>query len=243
MGFDDIFLKTVDSTQEYAKKNVAKFNKSKITCISADIQTKGKGRFNREWLSPDGDNLNITFYFQLKSKCLHLVSIAHILALSLTKVLRDSNLDPKIKWPNDVMLDNKKLAGMLCEIQTKNEIADIFLGVGINVNANEEFLSKIDQKATSLKVETKKTWDKNELLKNLKEAFYNNLKLFNEKGFEPFHEKFENLLLYKGEKITFFDGQKEYKGILHSISSDGKLNLYMPDKEMLNFAAGDILCK
>ena len=243
MEFDDIFLKTVDSTQEWAKKNVAKLDKSKITCISADIQTKGKGRFNREWLSPEGDNLNITFYFQLDSKCLHLVSIAHILALSLAKVLRDNNLDPKIKWPNDVMLDDKKLAGMLCEIQTKNEFADIFLGIGINVNADEKFLSKIDQKATSLKVETKRDWDKQKLLDDLKIVFSNNLKLFNEKGFEPFYEKFENLLLFKGEKITFFDGQKEYKGILHSISSEGKLNLYMPTKEMLTFAAGDIISK
>ena len=144
MEFDDIFLKTVDSTQEYAKKNAAKFNNSKITCISAETQTKGKGRFNREWLSPENDNLNITFYFQLKSKCLHLVSIAHVLALSLTKVLRDNNLDPKIKWPNDVMLNNKKLAGMLCEIQTKNELADVFLGIGINVNANEEFQETLE---------------------------------------------------------------------------------------------------
>ena len=171
------------------------------------------------------------------------MSIAHILAISLIKVLRDKDLDPKIKWPNDVMLDNKKLAGMLSEIQTKNSICDVFLGIGINVNADESFLNKIDQKATSLTVHTKKTWDRQGLLNNLKKVFLENLKLFKEKGFEPFHEKFENLLLYKGEKITFFDGQKEYRGVLHSISSEGKLNLYMPDKKMLSFAAGDIICK
>ncbi len=243
MEFDDVFLKTIDSTQKWAKKNIDKFDKTKITCISAENQTKGKARFNREWLSPKKDNLNITFYFQLDSKCLHLVSIAHILALSLIKVLRDQNLDPKIKWPNDIMLNMKKLAGILCEIQIKNEAIDVFLGIGINVNSSKAFLDKIDQKATSLKVETKKDWDKQKLLKSLKNAFSKNLKLFKEKGFEPFHEKFENLLLYKGEKITFFDGQKEYKGTLHSISSDGKLNLYMPNKEMFSFAAGDIISK
>jgi len=243
MEFDNIFLKEVDSTQEYAKKNVHKFDKSKITCITADLQTKGKGRFNKKWLSQDGKNLNITFYFQLDPKSLHLVSIAHILALSLIKVLRDQNLDPKIKWPNDVMLNNKKLAGMLCEIQTKNSIADIFLGIGINVNTDENFLNQIDQKATSLKVETKKDWDNQKLLEDLKRDFSKNLKIFKQKGFEPFYDKFENLLLYKGEKITFFDGKKEYKGILHSISSDGKLNLYMPDKEMITFSAGNIIKK
>ena len=243
MEFDDIFLKTVDSTQDYAKKNVLSFDKKKITCISATEQTKGRGRFNREWLTEKDNNLSVTFCFQLKANTLHLTSISHIIALSFINCLRDKNLDPKIKWPNDVMLDNKKLSGMLCEIQTKNDISDVFLGIGINVNNSTEFLEKIDQKATSLKAFTKKDWDKDELLELLKKEFSKNLEMFKAKGFEPFHEEFENLLLYKGEKITFFDGQKNYIGCLHSISSDGKLNLYMPNKEMITFAAGDIINK
>nr|NGX36545.1 Bifunctional ligase/repressor BirA [Candidatus Anoxychlamydiales bacterium] len=168
MHIDDIFLESVDSTQNFAKQNFQQFDKSKITCISAEEQTKGKGRFNRSWLSSKKDNLNITFYFQLKADCLHLTSIAHILALSFIKVLRDKNLDVKIKWPNDVMLLEKKLAGMLCEIEIKNNIADVFLGIGINVNNDQEFIDKIDQKATSLKIETKKDWDKKKILEKLK---------------------------------------------------------------------------
>ncbi len=243
MQYEDIFLKTIDSTQEYAKKNVSSFDSKKITCIYADEQTLGKGRFNRKWLSSKKDNLNITLYFQINSKTLHLVSINHILALSLIDVLREKDLDPKIKWPNDIMLSQKKLAGILCEIQTKGDIADIFLGIGINVNAPKEFLDQIDQKATSLKVETNKVWDKKELLENLKQKFLKNLIIFKEKGFTPFHEKYENLLLYVGEKITFFDGKKQYSGILHSINCEGKLNLYTSDKEIISFAAGDILPK
>lgn len=240
MQYVDIFLKTIDSTQDYAKKNVASFDLKKITCIYADEQTKGRGRFNRKWLSSKKDNLNVTFYFQLNSKALHLVSINHILALSLIDVLREKNLDPKIKWPNDIMLSEKKIAGILCEIQIKNDLADIFLGIGINVNSPKEFIDKIDQKATSLKLETNKEWDKKELFENLKQKFLKNLIIFKEKGFTPFHEKYENLLLYIGEKISFFDGRKEYKGILHSIDCEGKLNLYTSDKEILSFAAGDI---
>ena len=243
MHIDDIFLDSVDSTQNFAKENFKNFDKSKITCISANEQSKGRGRFNREWLSSKDDNLNVTFYFQLKADALHLTSIAHILALSLVKVLRDDRLDAKIKWPNDVMLFEKKLAGMLCEIEIKNNIADIFLGIGINVNNDKKFIDKIDQKATSLKIETNKVWDKEKLLKQLKEDFSKNIIIFNEKGFLPFHEKFENLLLYIGDKITFFDGKKEYKGVLHSISSDGRLNLYISKGEIMCFAAGDIVNK
>ncbi|EKD28359.1 MAG: hypothetical protein ACD_79C00331G0001, partial [uncultured bacterium] len=231
MQYEDIFLKTVDSTQEYAKKKASCFDPKKITCIFAEEQTKGKGRFNRKWLSHQKNNLNVTFYFQLPSKTLHLSSINHILALSLIEILREKKLDSKIKWPNDVMLSEKKLSGILCEVQIKGDIADIFLGIGINVNSPKEFIDEIDQKATSLKLETNKTWNIKELLENIKQKFLKNLNLFKEKGFTPFHEKYENLLLYVGEKITFYDGKNEYKGILHSIDCEGKLNLYTQDKE------------
>jgi len=243
MQYEDIFLQIIDSTQEYAKKNLNSFDPKKITCVYTDEQTKGKGRFNRKWLSSNKDNLNVTFYFQLNTKTLHLTSINHILAMSLIDVLREKKLDPKIKWPNDIMLSEKKISGILCEIQIKNDIADIFLGIGINVNAPKEFIDQIDQKATSLKLETNKIWDKKELFNNLKEKFLKNLIIFKEKGFTPFHEKYKNLLLYVGDKITFFDGNKEYKGILHSISCDGKLNLYTSDKKIISFAAGDIINK
>jgi BirA family biotin operon repressor/biotin-[acetyl-CoA-carboxylase] ligase len=240
MQYDDIFLKTIDSTQEYAKKNVKSFDPKKITCIFTEKQTKGKGRFQRKWLSSE-DDLIVTFYFQLNSNTLHLTSINHILTLSLIDILREKNLNPKIKWPNDIMLSEKKVGGVLSEVQTKNAMADIFLGIGINVNSSKEFIDKIDQKATSLKLETNKIWNKKDLLKNLKQNFLINLTLFKEKGFTPFHEKYENLLLYVGEKITFFDGVKEHKGILHSINCEGKLNLFTSDKKIISFAAGDII--
>ncbi|MFA6119556.1 MAG: biotin--[acetyl-CoA-carboxylase] ligase [Parachlamydiales bacterium] len=243
MKYVDIFLPKTDSTQEYAKKNASSFDKTKITAIYADEQTHGKGRFNRKWISCNKDNLNITFYFQLKPNTLHLISIGHILALSLIEVLRDNNLDPKIKWPNDIMLSNKKLAGVLCEIQTKIDQADVFLGIGINVNPDQNFLNQIDQPATSLKVETDKIWDKKKLFEDLKQKFLKNLEIFRTSGFTPLHESYENLLLYKGNKITFFDGKNEYKGVLHSITCEGKLNLYLNNKEIITFAAGDIINK
>jgi len=243
MQYEEIFLSCVDSTQEYAKKNVKAFDKNKITVIYAEKQTNAKGRFQRKWLTCNEDNINVTFYFQLPLNTLHLTSIGHILALSLIEVLRKKNLDAKLKWPNDIMLSNKKISGVLAEIQIKDDITDVFLGIGINVNANQDFLSKIDQKATSLKVETNKIWDKKMLFDELKNAFLKNFKIFKEKGFTYFHEKYVNLLLYVGEKITFFDGKREYKGVLHSINCEGKLNLYMPNKEIITFAAGDILKK
>ena len=241
MQFEDIFLQSVDSTQKYAKKNIKNIKADQIICIVADEQTEGKGRFDRSWFCEKNKNLYVTFVFSLPIKTLHITSIGHVLALSLIDVLKKENLDPKIKWPNDVMLNNKKISGILCEVVSKDNDFTLFLGIGINVNSEKEFLKKIDQPATSLKVETNKNWDRKELLEKLKKAFLKNLKIFKEKGFTPFHEEFENLLLYVGENITLFDGQKEYNGLLHSINCEGQLNLYLPNKEIKTFAAGDII--
>ncbi len=242
MSVKYIFLDEVNSTQTYAKKNINSFDPNKITVIAAEKQTQGKGRFNRNWISSEG-NLYVTYYFQLNKKNLHLTSISHILAISVVEVLRNEDLNPKIKWPNDIMLSNKKLSGILSELVMKGDKIETFLGIGINVNIDQKKLAEIDKPATSLKAETNKTWDIKNLLEKLTDKFIKNLKIFQEKGFTPFHSEFENLLLYKGKNITFFDGKKEYNGCLHSINCRGELNLYMPNKEIITFTAGDIIEK
>lgn len=239
MQSDEIFLKSIDSTQKYAKRNYLNFNKKNITSIFSTEQTSGVGRFQKKWVS-NNDNLNVTFYFTLDKNSLHFTSIGHILAISLAQVLKKNELDPKLKWPNDIMLSEKKLSGILCEIII-DDVINVFLGIGVNVNNGKDFLDKIDQNATSLKLETNKIWDKKNLFKDLKFVFLKNLETFKEKGFKPFHSIYENLLLYKNEKITFFDGKNKYTGILHSVDFEGRLNLYISNGQIKNFSAGIIL--
>ncbi len=238
MEIVNIPLDSVDSTQSYAKQNVKTFAKDKITCVSAKEQTNGTGRFHRPWLSPKG-NIYATFYFTLPKDSLHLTSLAQVMTLSLAEVLCQYKLSPKIKWPNDVLLNNRKCSGVLCEVTFNKEHVDVFLGIGIDVNMSEKECAQIDKPATSLRVETGKEWSTEELLKALQEQFAQDLVLFKENGFETFHSKFENLMAYVGEEITCFDGEKEYTGICHSLNSEGQLNLCI-DGEMLTIFSGDI---
>jgi BirA family biotin operon repressor/biotin-[acetyl-CoA-carboxylase] ligase len=138
----NVFLKKVDSTQTFAKENLKNFKEDVITCVTADEQTMGRGRFKRVWHSPKG-NLYSTFYLKLPSNTKDLTSLGQILALSLLEVLKeDKNLqNPQISWPNDILISDKKFSGVLCEIVFTNEFADIFLGIGINVNMDEKNLS------------------------------------------------------------------------------------------------------
>ena len=235
-----IYLDTIDSTNTYAKEHANEFPKDTMTCINAEEQTKGRGRFQRSWISPKGVNLYATFYFTLPKTTLHLISLSQVMAMSLVYLLQKKGLKPEIKWPNDIRLSEKKLAGILSEIVFHQETVECFIGIGINVNLSAESLKNIDQPATSLNVETDKNWDRKELLKELQDQFANDLLRFKKEGFAPFHDEFEDLLALKGKTIRCFDGEKIWEGICHSITEEGQLNIALEDGSMHTVLSGDI---
>ena len=236
----EIHLDRIDSTNTYAKEHVLEFPPDQITCIHADEQTAGRGRYERSWVSPPNVNLYATFYFRLPPDALHLTSLAQVMAASFASLLIAEGLHPKIKWPNDLQLSGKKVSGILCETSFHPKWVDIFLGIGINVNMEKEALNQIDQPATSLKTETGKSWDRQTLLHKLQHQFVSDLEKFKTSGFLPFYYLIDNLLAFKGETIRCFDGSREWVGICHSITNEGQLNLYLPDHSIHTLSSGDI---
>ncbi len=235
----EIRLESIDSTNTYAKQHFAEFPKDKLTCILAEEQTGGRGRFDRPWHSPRGQNLYVTFAFKLSSTR-HLGCLAQIMSLSFAQVLLKEGLKPNVKWPNDILLHDKKVSGVLCETEIEQQDVSLFLGIGINVNMDAEQFGAIDQPATSLLAETGHDWDRDALLKQLTEQFLSDLELFKKSGFEPFYELFDKLMALKGKKVRCFDGQKEWSGVCDSITQDGQLNLRLPDGTMHTIAAGEV---
>lgn len=235
-----IFLDSVNSTNSFAKEHCQEFDPHSVTCIIAQEQTAGRGRMNRKWHSPKGLNIYATFYFQLPLHALHLISIAHIMTLSVTTVLLQKNLQPQIKWPNDILIHQKKIAGVLCETAFHSDWVDIFLGVGINMNMKPHHLESIDQKATSLLLETNQPQNISDFIQKLQKQFSVDLQTFKQNGFTPFHAQFENLLAFKGETIRCFDGHREWVGICHSVTNDGQLNLFLPNHEIVTLRSGDL---
>jgi len=227
MEMVEINLTTIDSTNEYAKKNYLSFASDKITCIVAEEQTAGRGRWHKKWSSPKGVNIYATFCFQLPLSTPQLTTLAEVMAASLASVLIQEGLKPKVKWPNDIQLNDKKIAGILCETIFEKSYISIVLGIGINVNMEIEELSQIDQPASSLKIETQRLWDRKTLLYKLQLQFSKDLELFKKEGFAPFRPQLEKILAYKGETICCVEGEKEWIGICHSLSLDGGLNLLL----------------
>ena len=163
---------TIDSTNTYAKSHLNDFPKDVITCIVARTQTAGHGQKNRPWHSPEG-GLYVTFAFHLYNEPIE--HLAQLLSELVADVLTKHGLSPTIKMPNDILINGKKVGGVLCETTSKGKEIEVALGLGLNVNIPQEVLVNVGQPATSLLAETGKEHDMNLLLKEIATALQSRL--------------------------------------------------------------------
>jgi BirA family biotin operon repressor/biotin-[acetyl-CoA-carboxylase] ligase len=235
-----IHFDTIDSTNNWAKANAYSLDPEGLTCITALEQTAGRGRFLRNWLSPPGQNIYATLFFTIPLGSSFLPNLGQILALACVSILETCGFPAKIKWPNDILIEGKKVAGILGETAPLDGCTGIVLGIGINVDTSEEFLKTIDQPATSLAQLSTKTWKLEQILEPLIQQFLTHLEVLQDKGFEAFREEFEKRLAFKGEEIACNDGMRVLKGICDSITPEGRLQLRLSSGELTTVVAGDI---
>ncbi|MBA3957290.1 MAG: biotin--[acetyl-CoA-carboxylase] ligase [Parachlamydiaceae bacterium] len=234
-------FKVIDSTNTWAKKNAVELPRDKLTCVTADEQTGGRGRLQRRWESPPSQNIYASFCFFLDAYKEVIGNIPQVLALAVVQVLQKLEFSPKIKWPNDLLLSGKKVGGILCETSPVDGGLFVVVGVGINVNMPREELEKIGQPATSLLVETGKTFDRDLLLSRIEHYFVSYLDELMKKGFEAFLKQFTEVLVGMSKRIQFHDHQRLQEGILLSIEKDGSLNLKLDSGECKNYKAGFVV--
>jgi len=234
----NLLFKTLNSTQTYAKTHYKDFDPQVITCVSADLQTKGKARFEKKWSSPQG-NIFSTYYFRLPQNIPNLSSLTLLMAVSIIKTLLAHSLPVMLKWPNDIFIQGSKVAGILCETFLENRYYHLFLGTGININMEKKELQEIEQKATSLYQATNQIWDKNQILIELQEHFLQDLQTFCQKGLLAFLPLIQDHLLFKNQKVLLEIDQKQYTGIVDSIQPDGALVLSNQKKKQ-SFYSGSI---
>jgi BirA family transcriptional regulator, biotin operon repressor / biotin---[acetyl-CoA-carboxylase] ligase len=235
-----IHFDTIDSTNTWCKQSLSTLDLDAVTCITAQEQTAGRGRFLKSWLSPKGENIYASLVFTLPVGSSIAPHISQLLSLSCCTVLRGRGFDPQIKWPNDILLAHKKVAGILTEALIYKERMAVIAGIGLNVNMAPELLESIDQPATSLAQLSGQTWALEQILGELIEQFLSDLDLLEQKGFAFFHASYEKQLAFKGEPIQCTQGSDQISGICHSISKEGRLNLLLPSGEMKQLTAGEV---
>ncbi len=206
-----IKFKKVSSTQDTAKRFI---HKNEEVAISSLRQTKGKGRHGRSWFSPFG-GLYLSLLLFPRTR---LTSIPLLASLTIVKVLEDYNFSKlSIRWPNDVLLNNKKVCGIICEQFEKA----IICGIGLNVNI-EKFSGKLNN-ATSLKIESGKDFDIDEISNQIVGKFN---PLYNELQNEGL--KVKEVLNYIGgigEPVELITSREVVKGSVYDIDDDWALLL------------------
>lgn len=233
---------TLDSTNNCAKRNIHLFSHNKLTLITADEQTAGRGRAKRCWKSPSCQNIYASFCFFLPQEHPNLGNISQLLAISIVNALEQIGFDPQLKWPNDILLSNKKVGGILCEAVNVEDKVCMISGFGININMPLEIIKEINIPATSLMVEKGKTYPLDAVLELVKENFSQNLASFIHEGFKGYLPKLKQLMDHSlNKKIKFTNQDEVWEGIFHSLNDDGSLNLLLPSLQVKKFVSGEIL--
>ena len=238
-----IKLEEVDSTNLYAKNSLSTLDDKSI--IIAKRQTAGRGRLNRNWVDLGNQNLFMSIVLKPSKQFNELYSnLTQYLSVCLCKVLENEYiLTPQIKWPNDVLIENKKIAGILCETVIQGStFKGIVLGIGVNLNANIDDIKNIPNKvATALNIEVKKEINIEEFTNKLLEEFFNHYEEFLLKGFGYIKSDYiqRNCFLDKELNIQTFNEIKT--GIAKSINNSGELILETKEDKNVVLTIGDIL--
>ncbi|ACN98237.1 biotin-(acetyl-CoA-carboxylase) ligase [Sulfurihydrogenibium azorense Az-Fu1] len=224
LGKNYIYFEEVNSTNLYAKSK----DFPDGTVIFAEYQTQGKGRKGRSWISSKYKGLYFSIVLKPDIEVVNLSKFSLLFPYSVFKTLKSfTTTDLKIKWPNDLYLNSKKLAGFLMESSIENNIiTKLIVGIGINVNQDiQDFPDDINQVATSLKLEEGKEFSRKEIflkiLSNIEKDYLNFLK---DKYLDI--KNIEKNLLWLGENVSIYeDGEVIASGILKGLNGDGSLIL------------------
>lgn len=221
------YLDEVDSTNEYARTLIDK--EPEGTVVFAHEQTAGKGRVERRWYSPPG---GIWMSVILKPEKLYPISL--MAGVSVCETFHTYNILLGLKWPNDVMLNKKKVAGVLTEVVDDR----VILGIGINLNIHK-FPDELSNIASSILLETKKSLDKMMVFQLLCRELDDHYLMMKNGKTQQILTKWRHYTIMLGKQVRVEFPDKAVTGRVIDIGGDGSLVIMMPDGKIERVVAGD----
>ena len=236
------YLEEIDSTNKYAKENIETL--SDMTVVYTFNQTSGRGRLERKWKYLGTDNIYASIVLK-PSNCMKEVysNLTQLLCLVLAQTFEEFGVEPKIKWPNDIRINKKKISGILAEsvISIEGKLEGLIIGFGVNLNAKKEDLCDINQAVTSLNLETGKFIDKELFLKKVLDKFCLLYNRFIEEGFLLIREDYKRRAEFLNEEISVKVFDKTFTGIAKDVTENGALKLIDKNNQEHILLIGDIL--
>ena len=243
IGREILFFPEVDSTNTKAREHSLK-GAGEGVVILAESQSKGKGRLGRQWQSPPGVNLYASIILRpyispaVAQQITLLAGVAGANALA-----RATGLDARIKWPNDIFVHGKKVAGILSEMEAEGlRTRFIVLGVGVNVNWEKEGVPpEIREIATSLRAEAGCEFSRAKVAAEILEELEREYALFLEEGFSSrLREEWNHLSWVNQKWATITMMEKKFEGQVLGLDTDGALLLMDREGRIQRFIAGDV---
>jgi BirA family biotin operon repressor/biotin-[acetyl-CoA-carboxylase] ligase len=215
----------VDSTSRYLAAQAAdRADVNGTTCL-AEAQSGGRGRRGRSWVATPYCNLMLSMAWQFPGGPGLVSGLSLAAGVALVRALEEYGVSGGgLKWPNDVLWDNRKLAGLLVDVQGEASGPSlVILGVGINGHISREDAENIDQPWIDLQGITGETVDRNRLAALVMRHLLDMFQLFAAKGFTPFREEWQKRHLFHGRRVRLLQGEREFSGTAEGIDETGGL--------------------
>ncbi|MBT8231147.1 MAG: biotin--[acetyl-CoA-carboxylase] ligase [Saprospiraceae bacterium] len=221
-----IYFESIDSTNTYLSNYLSKNNPQDNICVYTYNQTNGKGQIGRNWFNDEGKNLALSYAFHFQNLDVqHQFYLNMAISLGLHQFVSSiiNNGRVSIKWPNDIYINDKKVAGILIQNQLKGRlIGSSIIGIGLNIN-QESFPQNLPN-PISLKQHTQKTYNKAELVQRLEKNILSFLNILSINSKAIFTDYIKHLYRIN-EKHSFINthSNESFYGIIKGVSAEGKL--------------------
>ncbi|HAU5567034.1 biotin--[acetyl-CoA-carboxylase] synthetase [Pantoea sp. BL1] len=231
-------IPVIDSTNQYLLDRMDQLP-SGHACI-AEYQQAGRGRRGRKWFSPFGSNLYLSMYWRLEQGPAAAMGLSLVIGIVMAEVIQSLGVpDVRVKWPNDLYLNDRKLAGILVELTGKTgDAAQIVMGAGVNLVMRSEGASEINQGWINLQ-EAGVEINRNELAAKIINSLREALPIFERDGLAPFVERWDALDNFINRPVKLLIGDREVHGIARGIDKQGGL-LLEQEGEVKSWVGGEI---
>jgi BirA family biotin operon repressor/biotin-[acetyl-CoA-carboxylase] ligase len=230
------------STNTELKRRIAtsRHNMEDGDVLFAEVQTAGRGRHGRSWLAPVGGSLTFSMYWSFPSGYQSMTGLSLLVGLAICEALRICGVeDAQLKWPNDVYLQGRKLAGVLIEVEGQiGATAHSVIGIGLNVSMPQGQYD-VGQPYNDLSSYLGYVPDRNKLAAAIVGQLWEYLEKFTQTGFEPFVVDWQALDLYADKRIVLQMGEKRFSGIDRGVDSSGALLVETADG-ITRFHGGEV---
>lgn len=239
-----VCFENVTSTNDYLKVHPA-YDKRLFDVCLAEMQTAGRGRLGRHWVSPFGQNIYLSCRYYVEKDISELGGLSLVAGLSVVAALTTLGIrDVRVKWPNDVFYQGQKLAGILVEVRAETHmLSEVIIGIGMNVNMEVNAASQfteIAQYVTSLAEMQGHYCDRNEIAVVLIKQLLSDVQLFTAEGWAAFTTRWDNVDYLNGKSISLLQGEKRLSGVARGVNENGYLLFQDQEGVSRLFSSGEV---